>query len=54
MGRIYVLSLGIAAAAGWLLGLVLLPLITWLAIEAACGVGGWIYGSGRMSNARTA
>jgi len=49
-----VLSLGLAAAAGWLLGLVLLPLAAWLAIEAVCTIGERLYRPGRASRARIA
>ena len=31
--RLYVLGLGVAAAAGWLAGLAFLPLVAWAAIE---------------------
>jgi hypothetical protein len=37
-GRMSVLVLGLAGAAGWLSGLVLLPLAAWLAMEAAVEV----------------
>jgi hypothetical protein len=49
LGRIYVLVLGLAAAAGWLLGLVLLPLAAWIAIEFGCSLASrWCYGAGRF------
>lgn len=32
--RLYVLVLGLAAAAGWMSGLVLLPVATWALMEA--------------------
>ncbi len=32
--RLYVLVLGLAAAAGWMSGLVLLPVVAWALMEA--------------------
>ena len=37
--RLYVLMLGLAAGAGWLLGLVLLPLAGWAVAEIAYTAG---------------
>ena len=36
--RSYVLVLGLAGSLGWLLGIALLPLAIWCAIELACSV----------------
>jgi hypothetical protein len=54
MARIYVLALGLAAAAGWLLGLVLLPLLAWAVIELGCAAAARVYAAGRSSRARIA
>ncbi len=34
----YVLVLGLSAAAGWMSGLVLLPLVVWAVMEAVIGI----------------
>lgn len=36
----YVLVLGLSAAAGWMSGLVLLPLVVWAVMEAVIGLFG--------------
>jgi hypothetical protein len=52
MARIYALTLGLAAAAGWLLGIVVLPLLAWAAIEVCCTAGALLYAPDRRSRAR--
>jgi hypothetical protein len=36
--RLYVLVLGLSAAAGWMSGLVLLPVVAWAVMEAALSI----------------